>query len=218
VFAVVETPSPVRGNAAPTPGSLNLDRVYVRYPDRDSPALVDFSLTVSPGEVVVLTGPSGVGKSTVLALLLGFVEPDSGTVRVSDVALSDVDKEVWRQRVAWLPQAPRLLAGSVASNVDGPLPSFVDDIAGVQIGEDGRGLSAGQRQRVALARALARDAPVLLLDEPTASLDEQTEAEMVAAIKQAAAGRTVLIVAHRPALLALADRVVALEPAVASVP
>jgi ABC-type multidrug transport system fused ATPase/permease subunit len=197
---------------------LTLDRVCVRYPDRDSPALVDFSLTVNPGEVVVLTGPSGVGKSTVLALLLGFVEPDSGAVRVSDVSLSDVDIDEWRRCVAWLPQAPRLLAGTVASNVDGPLPSSVDDIGGVEIDEDGWGLSAGQRQRVALARALARDAPVLLLDEPTASLDEQTEAEIVAALKEAAVGRTVLIVAHRPALLALADRVVALEPAIASVP
>jgi thiol reductant ABC exporter CydD subunit len=218
VFEVVETPLPVRGDVVPAPGTLRLDRVCVRYPDRESPALADFSLTVNPGEVVVLTGPSGVGKSTVLALLLGFVEPSSGTVRVSGTDLSDVDIDAWRRCVSWLPQAPRLLAGTVASNVDGPIPSFVDNIGGVQIGEDGQGLSAGQRQRVALARALARDAPVLLLDEPTASLDEKTEADIVATIKEATAGRTALIVAHRPALLTLADRVVAIEPAIASVP
>jgi ATP-binding cassette, subfamily C, bacterial CydD len=218
VFSVVETPMPARGDVIPVPGTLRLDRVCVRYPDRERPALDDFSLTVNPGEVVVLTGPSGVGKSTVLALLLGFVEPETGTVRVSGTELSYVDIDAWRRCVAWLPQAPRLLGGTVASNVDGPLPSFVDSISDREIGEDGQGLSAGQRQRVALARALARDAPVLLLDEPTASLDEETEAEIVAAIKEATAGRTALIVAHRPALLTLADRVVTIEPAIASVP
>jgi thiol reductant ABC exporter CydD subunit len=218
VFGVVETPVPVRGRTVPVPGALSLDRVWVRYSDRHSPALAEFSLSVNPGEVVVLTGPSGAGKSTILALLLGFVEPESGTVRVSGTDLSDVDIDAWRRCVAWLPQVPRLIAGTVAANVGGAPPSFVGDLIDREIGEDGRGLSAGQRQRVALARALARDAPVLLLDEPTASLDDQTESEVIAAIKEATAGRTMLIVAHRPALLALADRVVVVEPDIASVP
>jgi ATP-binding cassette subfamily C protein CydCD len=116
--------------------------------------------------------------------------------------------------VAWLPQLPHLVPGTVADNVGSTtLPSYLDDVSATAVlGDAGRGVSAGQRQRIALARALLRDAPVLLLDEPTAHLDEETEARVVEFIREAAVGKTTLIVAHRPAVLALADRVVALGP------
>ena len=219
VFAVLETPVPRRGVAgAPASSVLELDQVTVRYPDRDAPALADFSLTVEPGEVVVLTGPSGAGKSTVLAVLLGFTAPSSGEVRVGGTDLSGIDAEAWLAQVAWLPQSPNLLPGTVADNVgSATLPSYLDDVdAGTELTDAGRGVSAGQRQRIALARALARDAPILLLDEPTAHLDGQTEARVVEAIRKAAVGRTTLIVAHRPAVLALADRIVVLDPVAAA--
>ena len=210
VFAVLEQPLARPAGGTPSTPTLVLDRVSVRYPDRDRSALIDLSLTVVPGEVVGVTGPSGAGKSTILALLLGFAEPSAGRVLVGDLPMSDVDADAWRARIAWLPQSPRLFPGTVASNIGGPPPSFVDLRGDATVGDRGRGLSAGQRQRVALARALVRPAEVLLLDEPTANLDEATEAQVVDAIRAAAAGRTVVLVAHRPAVLALADRVITL--------
>ena len=213
VLAIMQTPAPRRGTAMPVPGGLELERVSLRYPDRDTPVLTDFSLTVAPGEVVVLTGPSGAGKSTVLALLLGFLTPTSGSVRVGGTDLADLDADAWWARVTWLPQSPHLMSGTVADNVgSAALPAYLDDVCPqTTLADAGRGVSAGQRQRIALARALARDTPVLLLDEPTAHLDERVEARAVEAIRKAAAGRTTLIVAHRPALLAVADRAVALD-------
>jgi thiol reductant ABC exporter CydD subunit len=215
VFAVLEAPEPRRGTAAaPVTTALELDRVTVRYPDRDAPALAAFSLTVSSGETVVLTGPSGAGKSTVIAVLLGFTTPSAGTVRVGGTELSDIDADAWLAQVAWLPQSPHLLPGTVADNIGSAAPpSYLDDLdATTELTDAGRGVSAGQRQRIALARALARDAPILLLDEPTAHLDSESEARVVEAIRKAVVGRTALIVAHRPAALSLADRVVVLEP------
>jgi ABC-type multidrug transport system fused ATPase/permease subunit len=204
---------------------LCLDAVTVSYAGCPVPALDRFSLTVAPGSVVALAGPSGSGKSTVLNLLLGFTVPTQGTVRVGGASLSDVDIEAWRSRLAWVPQRPYLFAGTVAENIALGLQSTVDEIRAaarlarveellpVVVGSGGMGISAGQRQRVALARAFLRDAPIVLLDEPTANLDAGTEAEILDAVRRLAVGRTVLMVAHRPSLLALADRVVELRAA-----
>ncbi|WP_055699855.1 thiol reductant ABC exporter subunit CydD [Streptomyces silaceus] len=231
IFEVLETPVPAAGDGAVPFGAIAFEDVTVRYPGRESDAVSGAAFEVAPGETVALVGPSGVGKSTLLNVLLGFVAPTSGRVRVGGVDLADVSPERWRERIAWVPQRPHLFAGTIAENVRlarpdaddaavrGALRSagaldFVDalpDGAATVLGEDGAGLSAGQRQRLALARAFLADRPLVLLDEPTAALDGGTEAEVVEAVRRLAAGRTVLLVVHRPALLAVADRVVRLE-------
>jgi len=233
VFRVLEEPLPERGTAAPPTGVIAVDGVTVRYPGREGPALQDCSVTLAPGEVVALTGPSGCGKSTLVAAVLGFVRPDAGRISVGGVDLADLDPDAWRAQVAWVPQRPHLFAGTVADNIRLGTPDatdaqvrraarlayaegFVDalpDGFATRLGDAGAGLSAGQRQRIALARAFLRDAPVLLLDEPTSNLDGDSEDEVLAAVGRLATGRTVLLVAHRPSLLALADRVVDLLPA-----
>ncbi|QOV47649.1 thiol reductant ABC exporter subunit CydD [Streptomyces chromofuscus] len=230
IFSVLETPLPPSGTRTPPTGALSFEGVSVRYPGRAADAVSEVTFDVEPGETVALVGPSGVGKSTLLNALLGFVRPSTGRVRVGGVDLAEVDLDQWRARIAWVPQRPHLYAGTIAENVrlarpdgddaavrralaDAGALAFVDALPqGVDtvLGEDGAGLSAGQRQRLALARAFLADRPVLLLDEPTAALDGETEAEVVAAVRRLAAGRTVLLVVHRPALLGVADRVVRL--------
>ncbi|MEV5337339.1 thiol reductant ABC exporter subunit CydD [Streptomyces sp. NPDC052676] len=230
IFSVLETPVPASGTDPVPTGPLTFEDVTVRYPGRATDAVSGVSLTVEPGETVALVGPSGAGKSTLLSVALGFVRPTEGRVRIGEADLADVDLEQWRARIAWVPQRPHLFAGTIAENVrlarpdadddalrralrDAGALEFVDALPqGVDtvLGEDGAGLSAGQRQRLALARAFLADRPVLLLDEPTAALDGATEAEIVAAVRRLAAGRTVLLVVHRPALLDVADRVVRL--------
>ncbi|MES9505534.1 thiol reductant ABC exporter subunit CydD [Streptomyces sp. NPDC000609] len=233
IFAVLET-EPRQGGAADVPGALRLEleAVTVRHEGRTEPSLDRASLVVDEGETVALVGPSGVGKSTLLDVVLGFTAPDEGRVRIGGVDLATLAPERWRERIAWVPQRPYLFAGTIAENVrlarpdadDGAVTTALRDAGaydfvaelpeGVRtlIGEDGAGLSAGQRQRLALARAFLADRPVLLLDEPTASLDGGTEAGIVEAVRRLAVGRTVLLVVHRPALLPVADRVVTLAP------
>ncbi|MGW2234549.1 thiol reductant ABC exporter subunit CydD [Streptomyces sp. NPDC001759] len=231
IFAVLEAPLPAPGTAAVPAGRIAFEGLTVRYPGRAENAVSDVSFAIEPGETVALVGPSGAGKSTLLHVLLGFVPVTEGRVRVGGVDLADADLGQWRSQVAWVPQRPHLFAGTIAENVRlarpeaddaavrralgdaGALP-FVDalpDGADTVLGEDGAGLSAGQRQRLALARAFLADRPVLLLDEPTAALDGATEAEVVEAVRRLAVGRTVLLVVHRPALLGVAGRVVRLE-------
>nr|WP_202510008.1 thiol reductant ABC exporter subunit CydD [Streptomyces sp. SID5643] len=237
IFEVLETPVPASGSAVVPEGALSFEGVTVRYPGRSADAVSDVTFSVAPGETVALVGPSGAGKSTLLSVLLGFVRPDEGRVRAGGVDLAGADLESWRSRIAWVPQRPHLYAGTIAENVRLARPGAGDDAVrqalrdagalefvealpeGVDtlLGEDGAGLSAGQRQRLALARAFLADRPVLLLDEPTAALDGATEAEVVAAVRRLAAGRTVLLVVHRPALLEVADRVVRLaEPEISA--
>ncbi|WP_370420067.1 thiol reductant ABC exporter subunit CydD [Streptomyces sp. QH1-20] len=236
VFAVLETePAPAGTRPAPDARSaaLSVEALVVRHAGRAQPSLPEVSFDVRPGETVALVGPSGAGKTTLLNVLLGFVRPTAGRVCVGGADLSSLSPESWRDQVAWVPQRPRLFAGTVAENVRLARPDATDAqvrdalrAAGAldfvtmlhhgtdtRLGEDGAGLSAGQRQRLALARAFLADRPVLLLDEPTASLDGETEAAVVEAVRRLAVGRTVLLVAHRPALLSVADRVVRLPSA-----
>ncbi|MFJ4011604.1 thiol reductant ABC exporter subunit CydD [Streptomyces sp. NPDC090026] len=231
VFEVLETRQRQIGTAAvPEVLRLEVEQVSVHHEGRRGAAPERASLVVEPGETVALVGESGSGKSTLLDVVLGFTEPTTGTVRVGGVDLREIDTEEWWQQVAWVPQRPYLFAGTIADNVRLARPE-ADDAAvyealreagaeefvaalphgpGTPLGEDGAGLSAGQRQRLALARAFLADRPVLLLDEPTAALDGETEWAVVEAVGRLARGRTVLLVVHRPALLSVADRVVSL--------
>jgi ATP-binding cassette subfamily C protein CydCD len=239
VFEVLE-----RGRAAtgarrdvpdPSRSTLRINQLEVRYPGRMRPGLGAVTLRVEPGEVVAIAGPSGCGKSTLLGVLLGLTPPSGGSVFVGDEDLADFDPDAWRTQVAWVPQRPHLFGRSIVDNVrlgrsdatddqvraamtDAGLDAVVarlPDGIRTRLGHDGAGLSAGERQRVALARAFVRDAPLILLDEPTANLDGRTEQGVLATVRRLMAGRTVVIVAHRPSLLALADRVVRLAPVLA---
>ena len=228
IFEVLETPLPAAGTRpVPSGAEITVSGLTVTHPGRDTPALRDLSLTLRPGRVTALTGPSGAGKSTLLTALLGFAAPDSGGIEVGGVPLDQLDPAAWHAHIAWLPQQPTLFAGTVADNVRLARPDADDDAVrealrgaealdfvlalpeGVhtRLGQGGSGLSGGQRQRLALARVFLADRPLVLLDEPTANLDGASEAAIVRAVGRLAAGRTVLLTAHRPALLALADEI-----------
>ncbi|BCL15599.1 thiol reductant ABC exporter subunit CydD [Micromonospora sagamiensis] len=209
----------------PHPGEIRFEAVTVAY--ERTTALRDVTLTIRPGERIAVVGPSGAGKSTLIGLLLGFVTPTSGRVTVDGVDLATVDLDDWRRRLAWVPQRAHLFAATLADNIRLGAPetrpealaaavraAALDEVVAAlpdgletRLGERGHGLSSGQRQRVALARAFLRDAPVVLLDEPTARLDTASEAVVLDATRRLVAGRTALLVAHRPALLADADRI-----------
>jgi thiol reductant ABC exporter CydD subunit len=215
--------------------TLRVAGVVVQY-DRDRPALAGVDLVVRPGEYVTIAGPSGCGKTTLLWVLLGFIAPSEGRVLLDgprgQVDLADVDPDLWRAHIAWVPQEPWFAPASVIDNVRLARPDassaavdhalrmahateFVENLpagSATVLGENAAELSAGQRQRLALARAFLRDAPLVLLDEPTAHLDATSEAAVTRAVRHLARNRTVLAVAHRPALLAAGDRVVHLTP------
>jgi ATP-binding cassette, subfamily C, bacterial CydD len=210
---------------------VRLERVSFAYPARPAPVLDGFELELCPGETVALVGESGAGKSTVAALVLGLLTPTAGRVTVGRVDLAACHPPAWRQMVAWVPQRPTLLRATVADNLRLGAPQASDDelraaaaLAGADafvrslpdgyatvVGDGGRPLSPGERRRIALARAFLRDAPLVVLDEPTADLDPASVELVADAVARLRAGRTVLLVAHRPELVAHADRVVRLE-------
>ncbi len=214
----------------PAAPALEIVDVSYGYPGSDRPALDGLTLSVSAGETLAITGPSGVGKTTLARLLLRFVEPTEGRILVDGRPLQEWDPATWRRQVAWVPQRPSLVAGTIADNIALGDPGasrtrvrsaaevasaldFIDalpDGFDTVIGERGLGLSGGQRQRLAIARAALRDAPVIVLDEFTAHLDEHTETELIDAIGRLLSGRTALVIAHRPATIAMADRQVRL--------
>jgi len=195
---------------------IRLSGITVIYPDRPRPALDGVSLTIAPGERIVLTGPSGAGKSTLLALLLRFVTPAAGTIEAGGADLAATDLEQWRRQIAWVPQQPYLFSGSAADNIALGQPGasrgavgraarlagaaeFIDSLPSgydTPLGERGLRLSAGQRQRIALARAFLRDAPLLLLDEPTAHLDPAGARLVASALDTELADRTVILISH----------------------
>jgi thiol reductant ABC exporter CydC subunit len=222
--AVTDVAEPV---APPSSGALDLDAVTLTYPGAAAPALVHFSLAVADGEKVALVGPSGAGKSSVLAAALRFRDPETGVVRLGGVdvrrlALADV-----RAASAWADQAPQILGGSIADNLRLARPEALDaellavltevglDLTPEElnrwVGQAGERLSAGERARVAVARALLSPAPRLLLDEPTAHLDEGSARRLLERLGDDA--RSVLLVTHAPDLLGPGWRVVSMDGA-----
>jgi len=239
-FGILDTPVPAAGarplaRRAPATDlhrdTITLREVTLSYPGRDQPALDRVSLTLRPGDHIALTGPSGAGKTSLLALLLRFAEPSGGTIDVGDADLAAIPASAWLAQIAWVPQHPYLFTGSAAANIALGQPAadreaiaraarlagaagFIEalrDGYDTQLGERGLRLSAGQRQQIALARAFLRDAPLLLLDEPTAHLDPVSAGQVRRAIGTLMAGRTVIDVTHRGELAACADRVLALD-------
>jgi ATP-binding cassette subfamily C protein CydD len=232
---LIDTPPSTRSGAAAPPSlralPVRLERVSFSYPARPGPVLDAVSLELAPGETVALVGPSGAGKSTLAALLLRLLEPTHGRVTVGSVDLAGCDSRAWRAHVSWVPQRPTLFRGTVADNIRLGDPAARDErvraagaLAGADtfirelpsgyetvVGDGGRPLSAGEVQRIALARAFLRDAPLVILDEPTANLDPESAELVAVAIERLRAGRTVLLAVHRPGLAVLADRVVRLE-------
>lgn len=218
------------GEAQPLTLGLRLNEVKLTYPDGRE-ALKGVSFSVEPGTHVALVGPSGAGKSTVFSLLLGHGTASGGEVQWNGAPLSSLSRRSVRSQMAWVPQDPVLLSGSIRDNLrvgradatDAQLwaalerahaAAFVRSFAaGLEedVGERGGRLSGGQRQRLAIARAFLKEPSLLLLDEPTSALDSETEAEVQAGLAELMKGRTTLVIAHRLATIRHADRIVVME-------
>ena len=210
---------------------IRFEDVSYRYPSREVDVLRDIQLVVAPGELLALVGPSGGGKSTLVSLLLRFADPSAGRVLVGSHDLRTLEASAWRRQTALVPQRPTLFRGTVADNIRLGDPAADRDrvrraaeLAGAHdfvsrlsqgyetiVGDGGRQVSAGQLRRLALARAFLRDAPLVILDEPTADLDSASTEVVTDAIERLRVGRTLVLVAHRPELAAVADRIVRLE-------
>jgi ATP-binding cassette subfamily C protein CydD len=237
-FAVIDTDRP--DDAAAADGAVVVDAAGARIefdgvdvPSRHGLAPRGLTGALEPGAVTVLTGPNGSGKSTAVQALLGLVEPERGEVRVAGTPVSSLDRSAWWAQVAWLPQHPVLVPGTLDENLrligevvdleQSCAATGFDEVLAVlpdgwntRVGSGGTGLSLGQRQRLALTRVLATRRPVLVLDEPTAHLDDASERTVLDSLRSlAAAGRTVVVVGHRPTVLAAADRVIEVSADVA---
>ncbi|MBA2535182.1 MAG: thiol reductant ABC exporter subunit CydD [Rubrobacter sp.] len=236
IIEILSTPVPVRqGSCAAclaTDGiSIELSDVGYSYPEGDRAALSDLTLVLPAGTRTALVGRSGSGKSTLVNLLMRFVDPESGTIRANGVEITDLPAKAWRENLALVPQRPHLFHGSVLENIRLARPGAsreevegAAELAGAarftrqlsdgfdtQIGERGARLSGGEAQRIAIARAFLKDAPVLVMDEPTSSLDPESERLIRTALERLAAGRTVLVVAHRLGTVRRADRIAVLD-------
>jgi ATP-binding cassette subfamily C protein CydD len=236
IRGLIEGPDPGMSGGMQQPGvgggiHILCRDLHVSYDDGRRPALNGVNLDLAPGGCTVLVGGSGAGKSTLVSLLLGFIRPDRGEIVVNGVPLGDIDPVWWQRQIGWIGQNPVLFHGTVRDNLRMGRPNARDDqvlaaakAAGVlefakrlpreldtPVGEQGVGLSRGEAQRVALGRVFLKNAPVLLLDEPCAGLDADTEKLVMRAIESLRAGRTVLVVTHRLADTQRADRVAVLE-------
>lgn len=236
IIEILNTPVPLRSVAAsskrPT-GQLTImfTGVTYTYPGSGRAALTGVDLVLSAGTCTALVGRSGAGKSTLVNLLLRFMDVQSGAITANGIPLTNLPVEVWREYVALVPQRPYLFYGSISANIRLGCPSASEDevvraaeFAGAaafinrlpngyatEIGERGMRLSAGEAQRIAIARAFLKDAPLLILDEPTSSLDPESEMLIRQALQRLVHDRTVLVIAHRRNTIASAQQVVVLE-------
>jgi ATP-binding cassette subfamily C protein CydD len=237
-FNLLEIPLPKAGSL-PAPSlktaQIRFTDVSVKAAGRGYEAPKDLSFTLDPGALAAFTGPNGAGKSTAVAVLLGLIEPDHGTVEVVDngqtVELNQIDPASWFSQIVWVPQRPVILPGTALQNLlqDYETPgqcttqviaaaraaafdSVIDELPDgwqTRLGHGGVGLSVGQRQRLALARAFLAERQLVILDEPTAHLDAATEAAILNSISELnRQAKTCLVVAHRPSLLAEAHQTI----------
>lgn len=238
IYAILDTPveraepTGAKGQIPP-PRQLDIrfERVTFAYEPDQRAALQGFSMDLPQGSRLLLAGPTGAGKTTVSQLLLRFAEPDSGRILVGDVPLETIGKAEWREQIAWVPQHPYLFHGSVLENIQMARPTaareeiiaasvaahahaFISALPqgyDTAVGEQGARLSGGQRQRLAIARALLKDAPLLILDEPTSQLDSRSEQIVRQTLDRLMAGRTALIIAHNLDLALDVDQILLLE-------
>jgi subfamily B ATP-binding cassette protein MsbA len=223
-----------RSHEALPKASLAIDQVSFSYPNAESPALDSVSFEVRPGESVALVGPSGSGKSSLIALIAGFLDPNSGEIRINDERLSEWPLAKRRRQLSLVGQQVNLFDATVADNIRFGWPDASDDDVreaarqahalefiealpdgfDTQIGPFGSRLSGGQRQRIAIARAFIKDAPILLLDEPTSALDHKSREEVLKGLENLKANRTTLIISHQPETLLSIDRTVSLRDGV----
>lgn len=236
IFNILNTPDPKQIE----PGlvrqitqvqSISFQQVSYTYPGQKSPAVEDITFTAQRGEMIAFVGATGAGKSTMAHLLMRFAPVGHGSLLVNNIPLNAISMDEWRQKIAWVPQNPVLFQGSIAENIAlGKPNASLDEIIlasqlayldifvqtlpqkyDTPVGEVGARLSRGEVQRVALARAFLVDAPILILDEPTANLDPQSEAWLAASIQWLKAGRTLFVIAHRLPTVVQADLIIVMD-------
>lgn len=236
LFSILNLPSPtpVSDLTVPLPvwHHIRFEKVSYTYPGRPAPAIKDISVELHAGQLTALVGASGGGKTTLTWLLLGFLQPNSGIIWIEDQPLSHISSTEWRSQIAWVPQQPHLLRGSLAENLRMAHPAaqedqlwqalcaaHLDDWVALQplglqtpIGEDGARLSSGQAQRLALARAFLRPARLLILDEPTNHIDPIEEDLLERSTRNLLnSGKTCLVIAHRLPTIRRADWLIVLQ-------
>jgi ATP-binding cassette subfamily C protein CydD len=236
MLEILDTPLPIRDTPLATKspiGALEIafHHVQYTYPESEQPTLHDIECTLPVSTCTALVGRSGSGKTTLARLLMRYMECSHGQITVNGLAINELPIEVWREYVAFVPQRPYLFFDTIRENIRMARPSaseaeinaaaeqagaldFIQHLPhgfDTQVGEQGTRLSAGQAQRIALARAFLKDAPLLILDEPTSSLDPESEQAIRMALERLVQQRTVLVIAHRLNTIAAASQVLVLE-------
>ena len=238
ILAFLDEKAPVRSNEGAHSGksdgapiSIEFNDVTFSYPGADAPAIKNFSMKLVPNETVALIGKSGSGKTTVTNLMLRTLDPDSGQILFDGTPEEDLSLDWIRRQIALVPQDPFLFYGTIADNLrmakqdatdeelmaalkSAELYDFVaSNPAGLdtRVGDQGTALSGGQAQRLAIARAILKDAPIVVLDEPTSQIDVETEALLNAALERLTASKTVLLIAHRLSTIEQADRIIVMD-------